>query len=91
MSNILPFKYLVMKDSVSEMKSKADYDVVLGTLDVSDAFLQAPRGVMGDLQEFAWFNICARIWNLPWVSSFQWNNLAWRERHHALSLFTWVM
>ena len=39
-SNVLPFKYLLMKSERTEMKSAANYDVVLASLDVSDAFLQ---------------------------------------------------
>eukprot|EP00435_Cladocopium_sp_Y103_P067384 s792_g30.t1 len=62
-SNILPFKYLLMKDAVAEMKSKADYDVVLASLDVSDAFLQVDQDkpVLVHLQGEPWV-ICK---NLP--------------------------
>eukprot|EP00435_Cladocopium_sp_Y103_P049113 s1418_g14.t1 len=62
-SNILPFKYLLMKSELADMKCKADYDVVLSSLDVSDAFLQVEQDkpIRVNLQGESWV-ICR---NLP--------------------------
>ena len=62
-SNILPFKYLLMKNELADMKCKAGYDVVLSSLDVSDAFLQVEQDnpVLVKLQGIDWV-ICR---NLP--------------------------
>ena len=42
-SNLLPLKHLWMKREAEAMKSKEEYDVVLGCLDVKDAFLQVEQ------------------------------------------------
>eukprot|EP00435_Cladocopium_sp_Y103_P024696 s2951_g6.t1 len=42
-SNILPLKYLWMKQQAAAMQSKEEYDVVLGCIDVKDAFLQVEQ------------------------------------------------
>eukprot|EP00435_Cladocopium_sp_Y103_P038874 s175_g10.t1 len=62
-SNILPFKYLLMKNELADMKCKAGYNVVLSSLDVSDAFLQVDQDnpVLVKLQGADWV-ICK---NLP--------------------------
>ena len=38
-------KYLGMKEAIKELPQSAEYDVVLGCLDVKDAFLQVPQKV----------------------------------------------
>ena len=42
-SNLLPVKYLGMKAAIKELPQSARYDVVLGCLDVKDAFLQVEQ------------------------------------------------
>ena len=42
-SNILPLKYLWMKSGVAGMETKEEYDTVLASLDVRDAFLQVDQ------------------------------------------------
>ena len=42
-ANLLQLKYLGMKASASEATSKEEYDVVMGCLDVRDAFLQVEQ------------------------------------------------
>ena len=42
-SNLLPLKYLWMKREAEALKSKEEYEVVMGCLDVKDAFLQVEQ------------------------------------------------
>ena len=42
-ANILPLQYLWLKDAAKQMKGLGDYDVVLGCLDVKDAFLMVDQ------------------------------------------------
>jgi hypothetical protein len=42
-SNLLQLKYLGMKGMAAESKSKEEYDVIMGSLDVRDAFLQVEQ------------------------------------------------
>ena len=42
-SDILPLKYLWMKSGVAGMETKEEYDTVLASLDVRDAFLQVDQ------------------------------------------------
>jgi len=39
-ANLLPIQYLWQKQQAMEMENKGDYEVVMGCLDVKDAFLQ---------------------------------------------------
>ena len=42
-SNLIPLKYLWMKEMTKGLPDTAGYDAVLGCLDVKDAFLQVER------------------------------------------------
>ena len=42
-SNILPLKYLWMKNMAAGLRADGDYAVVMGALDVRDAFLQVEQ------------------------------------------------
>ena len=50
-SNLLPIKYLWMKQQATQMETKGDYDVLMGCLDVKDAILQVTSRIQ------SWF-IC---------------------------------
>ena len=42
-SNLLPIKYLWMKQQAGQVETKGDYDVLMGCLDMKDAFLQVDQ------------------------------------------------
>ena len=51
-ANLLPIQYLWQKQQAMEMENKGDYEVVMGCLDVKDAFLQVqqPNPILVSLQ-----------------------------------------
>ena len=51
-ANLLPIHYLWQKQQAMEMENKGDYEVVMGCLDVTDAFLQVeqPNLILVSLQ-----------------------------------------
>ena len=89
----LPLQYLWLKDTAKQMKGVGDYDVVLGCLDVEDAFFMVDEDepiqqgqefvIRKNLQETV-VSALESIWSQRLAMNSAVNSLAWQRMGNQL-------